>query len=69
MDVDPLGCKAAIDEVFPTNLLLAPDEVLKGVGIFQRVDGGCGPVLEAQEEKVFSVVGTVPFAAVIADWV
>jgi len=69
VDVDPLCCKAAIEEMLPANLLLASDEVLEGVGVIGNVDVGCWPMLESQEEKTFGVIGAVPFVAMIANCV
>ena len=65
--VNPLGGKAAIEKMFPSDAVLTSDEVSEGVRIFRGVDRWGWPVLEAQEEEAFGVVRAAPCVAVGAD--
>ena len=67
MKVDPLCGEAAIEKMFPSNVVLTTDKVFEGLGIFRGVDGWGWPVLEAQEEEAFDVVRAAPCVAVGAD--
>ena len=65
--VDPLCGKAAIEKMFPSNVVLTSDKVFEGLGIFRRVDVWGWAVLEAQEKETFGVIGATPFVAVITN--
>ena len=65
--VDPLCGEAAIEKMFPSNVVLTSDKVFEGLRIFRGVDGWGWPVLEAQEEEAFDVVRAAPCVAVGAD--
>ena len=67
MKVYPLCSKAAIEKMFPSDVVLTSDKVFEGVRIFRGVDRWGWPMLEAQEEEAFGVVRAAPCVAVGAD--
>ena len=55
MDINPFGCKAAIQEVFPTNLFLPLKEMFKDWGVFARNDGRMRPMLKAKKKEAYRI--------------
>jgi len=62
-----LFCEAAIEEIFPSNVMLTLDEVFERVRVIRGVDRGCWPMLKAQEKETFGVVRATPGVAVITN--
>ena len=67
MDVYPLGGKAAVEKLIPTDKLLPNDQVFVDLGVVGLCNGRGWPVLEAKEEKTFGIGRTLPCVAMVAN--